>query len=85
MHTRVHIVIHYLRKQQTHITKFVGKERKKQFSILNILIEELTVFETYCHTKNFKCNMLTTDLSKFCIECSQYVFTVVMSLYKIMK
>jgi len=35
---------------------FCSERRKKQFNILNILIEELKVLETYCHTKNFKCN-----------------------------
>ena len=35
---------------------FCCERRKKQFNILNVLIEE--VFETYCLTKNFKCIML---------------------------
>ena len=40
---------------------FCCERRKKQFNILNILIE---VLETYCHTKNFKCNVLTIVLNK---------------------
>ena len=46
---------------------FCCERRKKQFNILNILIEELKFLETYCHTKNFKNNMLTNFLSKLCI------------------
>ena len=45
---------------------FCCERRKKQFNILNILIEELKVLETYCHTKNFKCNMLTLFMNKLC-------------------
>ena len=45
---------------------FCCERRKKQFNILNILIEELKVLETYCHTKNFKCNMMTIFMNKLC-------------------
>jgi len=40
--------------------------RETQFNILNILIEELKVLETYCHTKNSKCNMLIFFMNKLC-------------------
>jgi len=46
---------------------FCCQRRKKQFNIFIVFIEELKVLETYCHTKNFKCNNLTTFLSKLCI------------------
>jgi len=45
---------------------FCCERGKKQFNILNILIEEFKVLETYYHTKNFKCNMLTIFRNKLC-------------------
>ena len=50
----------------SYIVFFCCERRKKQFNILNILIEELKVLETYCHTKNFKCNMMTIFMNKLC-------------------